>query len=404
MGSNREIKSDGNVIIKGLTYPSADGTAGQVLKTNGSGTLSFVDQASGSGVDTVASASEASSYSGTNRIIHITAGENVIFSSALADRIIINETANETNFYANLTNCTVNTKGNIEIRNASTDGSTDIDILNCKLMCDTLTVNNSGNTSGNQTNLLESSIHARNITFSTQATSDGYYFNKCNVFASGTLTMPPSGGGNLNIWYSNLSLNEITGFTNLNATFPSVVDVIKGSTGTTQIQIGGTDHLTSAYGYPFTVNKNGIHSKQFLIATTDAGQSISNASSTTVVYEDETEDTSGSYNTSTGVFTAQIKGPYQINAQVLFVSATGFDTGEILYIQIFLNGSLHLTGSLTEAIISNSQMVHYGSQISALVNCNIGDEIEIKVYQAAGHNVALLDQGDDNHLSIYKIN
>lgn len=31
----------GNATISGLTYPTADGTAGQVLKTNGSGTLSF---------------------------------------------------------------------------------------------------------------------------------------------------------------------------------------------------------------------------------------------------------------------------------------------------------------------------------------------------------------------------
>ena len=40
MGTNREIKSDGSVIIKGLTYPSADGSANQVLQTDGNGALS----------------------------------------------------------------------------------------------------------------------------------------------------------------------------------------------------------------------------------------------------------------------------------------------------------------------------------------------------------------------------
>ena len=37
----------GNITINGLTYPASDGTADQVLKTNGSGVLSFVDQSGG---------------------------------------------------------------------------------------------------------------------------------------------------------------------------------------------------------------------------------------------------------------------------------------------------------------------------------------------------------------------
>ena len=62
MGSNREIKSDGNVIIKGLTYPSADGSANQVLKTNGSGVLSFGDD-TGVRVVTISNQTEANAYS-----------------------------------------------------------------------------------------------------------------------------------------------------------------------------------------------------------------------------------------------------------------------------------------------------------------------------------------------------
>jgi len=37
----------GKVVISGLSYPRADGTANQVLKTDGAGNLSFVDQAAG---------------------------------------------------------------------------------------------------------------------------------------------------------------------------------------------------------------------------------------------------------------------------------------------------------------------------------------------------------------------
>ncbi len=39
----------GNIVLDGLTFPNADGSANQVLKTNGSGTLSFTDVSGGSG-------------------------------------------------------------------------------------------------------------------------------------------------------------------------------------------------------------------------------------------------------------------------------------------------------------------------------------------------------------------
>ena len=43
----------GKVVIDGLSHPTSDGSANQVLKTDGSGNLSFVDQSSG-GIASVA--------------------------------------------------------------------------------------------------------------------------------------------------------------------------------------------------------------------------------------------------------------------------------------------------------------------------------------------------------------
>jgi hypothetical protein len=40
-GNTDRIVVDSNVTIQGLVYPSSDGSANQVLTTNGSGTLSF---------------------------------------------------------------------------------------------------------------------------------------------------------------------------------------------------------------------------------------------------------------------------------------------------------------------------------------------------------------------------
>jgi len=51
--SNRDINltpdGTGNVVLDGLSYPSADGSANQVLTTDGSGSLSFADASSSSG-------------------------------------------------------------------------------------------------------------------------------------------------------------------------------------------------------------------------------------------------------------------------------------------------------------------------------------------------------------------
>ena len=48
-GGNIAITPDtsGNIILDGLTFPNADGSNGQVLQTNGSGTLSFTTVSSG---------------------------------------------------------------------------------------------------------------------------------------------------------------------------------------------------------------------------------------------------------------------------------------------------------------------------------------------------------------------
>ena len=49
MASNRGIYADNNIIIKGLQWPSSDGSVNQVIQTDGSGTLTFADQTGGGG-------------------------------------------------------------------------------------------------------------------------------------------------------------------------------------------------------------------------------------------------------------------------------------------------------------------------------------------------------------------
>ena len=60
----------GDVIIDGLTYPTADGSTGEFMKTNGSGVLSFAEAGGGGGLIFISSvtASNAASVAFTSGI------------------------------------------------------------------------------------------------------------------------------------------------------------------------------------------------------------------------------------------------------------------------------------------------------------------------------------------------
>ena len=57
------VAGTGNIVLTGLTFPNSDGSANQVLVTNGSGVLSFAD-ASGGGSGSLDGGTAASTYGG----------------------------------------------------------------------------------------------------------------------------------------------------------------------------------------------------------------------------------------------------------------------------------------------------------------------------------------------------
>jgi len=63
----------GNIVLDGLTFPNADGSADQVLKTNGSGTLSFTDVSGGTSWQAVKTAS-FTAVAGEGYFINTTSG------------------------------------------------------------------------------------------------------------------------------------------------------------------------------------------------------------------------------------------------------------------------------------------------------------------------------------------
>lgn len=96
--------------INSFNLPSADGTDGQIIKTDGSGNLSFIDAPSGGGadVDTIANASDATNYTGTAKFINVTSTADVTFTNDFSDRIInIANNITVTFIIDSLTNCII---------------------------------------------------------------------------------------------------------------------------------------------------------------------------------------------------------------------------------------------------------------------------------------------------------
>ena len=92
VGSATGGATSGNLILNSLTWPSSDGTNGQVLTTNGSGVLSFTTVSSGGGITNGAANNEFPISDGTNLVgSGLTRGTGVgqIFFRSLTDQLTI---------------------------------------------------------------------------------------------------------------------------------------------------------------------------------------------------------------------------------------------------------------------------------------------------------------------------
>ena len=67
-------KGSGTVTIDALTFPAADGSANQILTTNGSGVLSFVDNSGGTSWQSVQTSTPFTAVAGNGYFINTTSG------------------------------------------------------------------------------------------------------------------------------------------------------------------------------------------------------------------------------------------------------------------------------------------------------------------------------------------
>ena len=90
IGISIQPKGTGQVTLDALTFPAADGTADQILTTDGSGNLSFVDNTGGTDWQTVITADPANAVAGAGYFCDTSGGAFTVTlptSPALGDEI-----------------------------------------------------------------------------------------------------------------------------------------------------------------------------------------------------------------------------------------------------------------------------------------------------------------------------
>lgn len=135
--------------------------------------------------------------------------------------------------------------------------------------------------------------------------------------------------------------------------------------------------------------------------TTNAAQSISNASNTIIDFEDKDFDTHNA--TTIGAswrYTAQVPGIYSASASITSTSTGNFSGTDYIELKLYKNGSFYsskylsnFTGSSVQIALSHSDEI----------NLVAGDYIDFRVYQTSGSSLPLDSSAGYNFVSVKRI-
>lgn len=138
------------------------------------------------------------------------------------------------------------------------------------------------------------------------------------------------------------------------------------------------------------------------VYTTNAGQVIPNNSGTVINFEDLLYDTHTAVTVGANwVFTAPVSGYYHISAVVMFTATTTWAATEYANLQPFIGG----VGTLYLDRVDDhtSASIYVKLQGSVTLRLSKGDQLDLRVLQASGGNLALHNNGAYNYISIHRI-
>jgi hypothetical protein len=135
-------------------------------------------------------------------------------------------------------------------------------------------------------------------------------------------------------------------------------------------------------------------------ATQNTGQSITDTTLTSVVFNTQTEDNLGEYDSVTGVFTALEAGTYSVKSSIMFANVA-WAAGKDAWMAIYKNGAIY---SVLDDFACQANFTDYlklgGSDEIELLS---DDYFDIRVYHNRGAATALHNNGAQNYVSIHRL-
>lgn len=131
-----------------------------------------------------------------------------------------------------------------------------------------------------------------------------------------------------------------------------------------------------------------------------SGQSIPNATATTLLFNVKGEDTHGAFNTSTGLFTAPAAGLYEISSSCL-TSGEAWTAGQYLELRIRKNTTE--INTVFSSIPANATVNRGPGKVSAIVSLVAGDTLGVQLTHNRGSATTLSTYGPYNYINIKRL-
>ena len=133
----------------------------------------------------------------------------------------------------------------------------------------------------------------------------------------------------------------------------------------------------------------------FLARRSSDVNNIATATSNTIVFDTETFDQNGDFDTSNGRFTAPVTGRYQLNTHV-YLQQVPTDTS---YLYIQLNTSNNAILDIIDPAAYDQEMTYYTFSINLLADMDAGDTASVIVYQQGGTQQVDIDGSNEINTS-----